>query len=1186
MGVPTIPLDLQVIVPTSQDRRLVTIWGEYDGIKTMIGIIYQPFPYYQHVIKRINVIKNQDDLYSTHFINTYSIPSVSSMKVTVTSRERVIADLSCHAFGTEFYPLSAAIQCPTEIVKGIEFPSVGIDTVYTVTCTDSTIGYTRRCNSFGSWEDIEGTGCKCKMTVDEFGIEWREVHGNSLIQKACGLHKQGMVQRSCTAYGEWIILSKNCSDIVCPAQLYAGVNWSKTLAGTTAKTSCHDEGRGLTRKCNDFGEWSSVIEGSCYCSEIYEKGLYWNRTVGDTSRSIACGEGYTGMITRQCSKSGHWLQTRSQCYRMKCDELIVNGAVFPRIYAGDSVTIPCPSPYHGTIRRVCQFNGKWGFVYDDCALPSCEHFSVTRNNYGCIAIDTIDRHLDETVAIHILPKPSAFSSSFQMLLPATLCDLDVNQPFSLTLQRYEGEDTIVETCLIDSIYYKQQCEVMVIPFLKEIMLEDESPGLFGIRIMVQVPFCYDLVLHSLQIRIECKTNCENDKPLILSHICYTPCNTGSFILITSQINLSTSKSYRVSTRAVPERSSLALSSLWSPSLLVESIITPIVIQPKLAVIPKSSHSIRLQWSLQNSSSLAITNFILHKYVSIQTEHSLNPRYLNYVDSVSICNTQDLCKRNSIVVPLGNNGLRYVFVLETVLLASINISIKNATVAYIVPDKALVETTITNYDTFANITFFNSNMDVYVNCTVVNSLKHPLSSFTLSIGYGEYISQILGDLLPLSNYFIYCSIRDTFLPPYPFTLSLQMIDYVPVVVSVNISRVFYQYTDISFSVNRQGLLKCLAFHSMDETFFNQISLPLIDEYGSSLTYSLPLHTVHFLVPVKIVQKEDLPLSFQQMSVQSSFTTDNNTEDEDDSSLLVACYFRDYYAMTNENVKLMKLKSPLPSQDYHLELLTSVPPPGFEGVYAHANLTLTFSTEYTLLQSDEHYFIIEAVDQFGSTYQTKPSNYTISCLYTPSTVEQIICEGYDTTISYEPLIVYTRDCIQNKTKLYIPLPQLGSYIHYGIRTSLPSTLTDSISGLSFNSQHLYYHKYFTHFTSMASSGMIYSKLIRPESRAKMGLTENIIIMFNINGLTPSSHPFQFRRLFGDVLIEEAIGQNCSFIENEEKETKLVIQVSKCVGSLDPNTNYELFISSLCWSQPTKGSPNSVNYKFKTIQSKIIN
>ena len=187
MGVPTIPLDLQVIVPTSQDRRLVTIWGEYDGIKTMIGIIYQPFPYYQHVIKRINVIKNQDDLYSTHFINTYSIPSVSSMKVTVTSRERVIADLSCHAFGTEFYPLSAAIQCPTEIVKGIEFPSVDIDTVYTVTCTDSTIGYTRRCNSFGSWEDIEGTGCKCKMTVDEFGIEWREVHGNSLIQKASSL---------------------------------------------------------------------------------------------------------------------------------------------------------------------------------------------------------------------------------------------------------------------------------------------------------------------------------------------------------------------------------------------------------------------------------------------------------------------------------------------------------------------------------------------------------------------------------------------------------------------------------------------------------------------------------------------------------------------------------------------------------------------------------------------------------------------------------------------------------------------------------------------------------------------------------------------------------------------------------------------------------------------------------------
>lgn len=1155
-------MDIQLSVPKSQDRRLVTLWGHYGGVETMVGVIYSPFPYYQHLMKRINVIKNDNDSYTLHFDNTYEVESLSLMKLVILYRDKVIGDYHSQSIDNEVFSLSAALHCVGDVYKGIQFPDTPIDSVFTVTCHDNSLAYTRRCDSFGNWEKVEGDGCSCEGVVDENGIEWREVRGNAIIQKSCGAKKEGVIQRTCSPLGLWIVNSGSCTPLFCPKVTTSEFLWERTLAGTTATIPCKGEGVSVKRHCNDKGEWEPVIEGKCICSDIVENGLFWNHTDSNTVRQHPCGEGYTGSIVRKCGKNGMWLPIRNQCYRMKCDELNENGAIYPKAFAGDSVTIGCPSPYIGIIQRSCQYNGKWGFVYDSCEPPSCDHFTIVRSNSGCVLIDVIDRYPGETVEIQILPKAASLSSTLTVLLPASLCDLDTNQPYSLTIRRFQSSSASAEICKIDYIYNRQQCEIMNAPILRDILYSEEGNKMM-IQVMVEVPFCYDLVIHSLQVRVECSENCLNDKPLILSHACHNPCKPGSLIAISSQPNLSSTKSYVVSVRAVPERSPIALSSQWSKSIHIDPKSPPMTLQPKIMIIPKSSHSVKLQWSLnENEGNVAVSNYILHIFVSIQSERSTDARYLNYVDSQPICHGSDICRRNSIIVPIGNNGLRYVFVIETTLMHSGQYTVKNGTAVYIVPEKPTIETTVTNYDTFANVTFFNSNMDVHLNCSIQDSQKNVISQFLLSVDYGERVSQIFGDLIPLSTYSVHCWIRDSFLPPYPFSLTLQMIDFVPVLATVNITRAFFQYADIAFSVNRQGSFKCLAFQTPSENYLVQVNVLMIEEFGKVISYTRPLNTVHSLIPVKAIHVDD------------SFASD------EDDHIYVACFFIDFHSAFSENVKMIRIKGGIPTGNYNLEVIASVPPPGFDGVYSHANMTLTFGSNYRLKVSDSYYFIIEPIEGLGSIFNPKSKEFTDECVYDVTDQSQIICEGYTNTFRYEPLIVYSRECIQNKTKLIIPLPQLDSRIHYGIRTSLPDMLTDTLSNQSFNKRSLYYGRYFMHFTSMTSSPIIYSKLIRPESRKNVSLTDDIEVRFSGNGFGPSSHPMILQRVFGDVLIKEPLDRNCSRLVVSENSTTLLILISQCVGSLEPNTNYELFISSLCWSRNSKESPNSVFYRFKTL------
>ena len=53
--VATIPLHITVNVPSYWDRVFISIWCSYNGYDMMVGVLYNPFPYYQYLIRTVNV---------------------------------------------------------------------------------------------------------------------------------------------------------------------------------------------------------------------------------------------------------------------------------------------------------------------------------------------------------------------------------------------------------------------------------------------------------------------------------------------------------------------------------------------------------------------------------------------------------------------------------------------------------------------------------------------------------------------------------------------------------------------------------------------------------------------------------------------------------------------------------------------------------------------------------------------------------------------------------------------------------------------------------------------------------------------------------------------------------------------------------------------------------------------------
>lgn len=957
-------LDIHVTVPTPQDRYLVTLWGMYSGVTTMVGIVYNPFPYYQHVIKRVTVVSNAQETYEVRFVNVYKIEGVSGMSISFSQEEKALGDFT-PATRLSSFSLRSSLFCERTAWNMLQLPRTAVQEAWELRCADGHVGYRRRCGEGGVWEAMEGEGCSCEERRDAFGITWKRVGGGTMIQRVCEPPFEGSAVMRCSLEGEWQPQEATCVRRHCPEEpdvaerassssggssvggssvggvggvggsvgvggvgVGVGVGvvggWPRTEANATAVQRCADGAVMRERHCSVLGKWEAAREWPCTCPQEVAEEVEWPATQSGETASHACNAGYEGKLTRLCSRDGRWGAVTNRCARLFCPAVKDRNVFYPRTPSGEAIDVDCPLPYVGRIERTCRLDGSWGYVEDFCTAPSCEHVKVAREQRGCVVVRVADAGAEEQVGVQVLPLLSEESSIVVAPSPVALCSLATNQPYELSVFRYEGT-TLRSACVISNVYATQQCEAMAAPILRGVSVS--SRGLVRVSVMVEIPFCYDLTLTSLQVKVACVGDC-GKKPLLLSHACQEDaCQPGSYVIIATQFALDPALQYAIATKPIVAASLLALQQTWSKPLLThfhsllpsaqsaQSVQSAPSAQPappvqstqpapsaqpaqpaqparvsqplqtvvgEVTATPKSTHSAKLAWAFSvNGAPLPCSNYLVHVFVSSVLDDTFDPRYLTHIDSQPVCKGAELCTRTNVVIPIARNGLRFVIIVEPVPVCSFQLQVRNTTTAFIAPELPAVDSTVTNYDHYANISFSRANMDVAVNCTVIDAAGFFVSQFTAVVDFGAEVAQIIYGLASAAHYTVACWVRDSFVEPRLFSLAVNTITEVPPTPSIAFVNSSLHYAKVEMRSNHQGLFSCRASLVSAAELAAMIAVEGLgmeavatedaeatqDHYVFSLAYATPQQVVTVMIPLGIAFSASFT---SQVLVRCAFT----------------------------------------------------------------------------------------------------------------------------------------------------------------------------------------------------------------------------------------------------------------------------------------------------------------------------
>lgn len=1072
-AVVTTSLDIHVTVPTPKDRYLVTLWGMYSGVTTMVGIVYNPFPYYQHVIKRIAVVSNPQETYDVRFVNLYAVEGTSGMSISFSQEEKALGDFTPTTRLSSF-SLQSSLFCERTAWKMLQLPRTGVQETWELLCADGHVGYRRRCGDDGEWGEMEGEGCSCEEWRDTFGITWKRVGGGTMIQRACELPYEGSAVMRCSVHGEWQLQEASCVKRQCPEDVQPSEGvvpgsagsasnaggarsawvWPQTNANETAVQLCADGTVMRERHCSLLGKWDVVKERLCTCPREVAEEVEWPATQSGTMTSFACNIGYNGQLTRTCSRDGRWSAVTNQCARLFCPAVKDRNVLYPRTPSGEAIDVDCPLPYVGRIERTCRLDGTWGFVEDFCEAPSCEHVKVTREQRGCVAVHVTDAGVNEQVGVQVLPFLSEENSIVVAPAPVRLCTLETNQPYELSVYRYKGT-TLRSACVISNVYATQKCEVMAVPILRSV--STNAKGMVRVSVMVETPFCYDLTLMSIQVKIACMGNC-GKKPLLLSHTCQEDgCRPGSYIIISTQFVLEPTLQYTITTKPIVATSFMALQQTWSKPLLtyfhtithtgqsMQSIqpSRPLqVVTGILTASPKSTHSAKLAWSFSvNGTPLPCSNYVVHVFVSSLMDDTFDTRYLTRIDSQPVCKDTELCSRTNVVIPIARNGLRFVIIVEPVPVCSFHIQVRNATAAFIAPELPAVDSMVTNYDHYANISFSNANMDVVVNCTVVDPAGFFVSQFTALIDFGTEVAQLIYGLASATRYTVACWVRDSFVEPRLFSLMVNTITEVPSTPSITFMSSSLHYAKVEMRSNHEGQFSCranllseaevLALTTADAlkagTWDAENQDALHDLHSFTLQYSTPQQAVNVMIPLGIAFSASFT---SQVVVRCSFTADSSTLPV---PIKLMCY-----APLNPGSF-----SPLLSLTvaYHPRIIHRTVNTRSLLVSSHSIISLNFEAPVVLKRGYGYFFYLVPLQGLGSYYHDHHETWERECK--KSSGHSVDCAEVDGQSNYTPPIILPEECSNNATLITVPLPQLDSNIRYGLKTSLPDMIVDAFS-----------------------------------------------------------------------------------------------------------------------------------------------
>ena len=624
--------------------------------------------------------------------------------------------------------------------------------------------------------------------------------------------------------------------------------------------------------CSTDKRWQ-IVSSSCACKELHDPdGYVWPTSLWNSTHLLPCRGEFNGLIQRRCGVNGKWETRTVGCTEKTCPAVQERHLSFPATPLHTVVTVPCPVPYEGTVQRVCGAEEKWGPISDHCSPPTCHDMVISRNHHGCVTVDALQRVVGEQVTVMVLPSLTSTHAVLNATLPASICDLVINTPYELWIQRYRSTSIRPHICVLHNIYSYQQCETMPTPVLQSRV--NNADGTAVVRVLVTVPFCFDQAIQFVQVKLECVSHCKEAHPKILKHICSEnhPCTPGNFLSLTSHPNLLASGTYHASARVVPFETSYGVASAWSSITRIEPHPQPLLVQPQITVIPKSSHSVKLQWTLP--PAVPVQNLILYIFRSSPRDKTVDPRYLTFMDSQPLCPGQEICQRKNIIVPVTNFGTRYVYFLEIRPVHSQGLLIRNGTAAYDMPAAPSVQSLVSNYDTYVNVTFFEANMDLLLECTLFDNKAHQLTTFSLAVSYQEVIWQIIGDLVPATNYTLRCSVRDGFKILREFSMDLRPVAPTPVVVSMNITKTTYSHVLMSLSANKQGAFYCVASNAHSPRELSLLTPSTIELIGVKQECVAPLIPINAAIPYNDIYSEHGRLN-TQVFVVCDFVTSSGS-----------------------------------------------------------------------------------------------------------------------------------------------------------------------------------------------------------------------------------------------------------------------------------------------------------------------
>ena len=238
----------------------------------------------------------------------------------------------------------------------------------------------------------------------------------------------------------------------------------------------------------------------------------------------------------------------------------------------------------------------------------------------------------------------------------------------------------------------------------------------------------------------------------------------------------------------------------------------------------------------------------------------------------------------------------------------------------------------------------------------------------------------------------------------------------------------------------------------------------------------------------------------------------------------------------------------------------------------NLTLTFSSPVVMKQGLAYYFLVEPLDGPSSLSQ-RPAAYVSRCPYDNAT--DVLCEGLRSTYRYPNIRVSSEECFVSNARVTIPLPQLESHVHYGVRMSLTDMIVDAVAGTDVDANTLEKGRYLYSFVSVMAPPRVFASLVTPFERWNVPLNASFEVRFSSRDLVAGNGTLLLRPAFGGAMQELSLNSSAVGLRLEDNATVVRIRPTKLLADM----TYELILPATLWKHGLREAPGSERFFFRT-------